>query len=203
MNWDIFISHASEDKVRVARPLKEYLEDYGWRVWLDESELKIGDSLREKIDDGLSYSRFGVVILSKNFFAKNWAKAELNALITREYAEKKVILPIWHHLEVENVQKYSPLLSDKIAVSTKKGLREVANQIEKTIIAYDPSLKPDKHKIIYLKFKAKEILNRETDYRFAYSYPNKGFDPRVIRDTFPIEPHYVKLIKGTTNVNRA
>jgi len=68
--WDIFISHASEDKVTVARPLAAALRRAGVRVWLDEHELRVGDSLSEKVDEGLSQSRFGVVILSPGFFAK-------------------------------------------------------------------------------------------------------------------------------------
>jgi hypothetical protein len=54
MLWDIFISHASEDKAEVARPLQKILEGAGLRVWLDENQLEIGDSLREKIDEGLA-----------------------------------------------------------------------------------------------------------------------------------------------------
>jgi hypothetical protein len=58
-DWDAFISHASEDKDSVARPLANHLAGFGLKVWLDESELHLGDSLREKIDAGLAQSRFG------------------------------------------------------------------------------------------------------------------------------------------------
>lgn len=53
MDYDLFISHASEDKDHVARPLAKHLQDLGLRVWLDEFELTLGDSLRRKIDHGL------------------------------------------------------------------------------------------------------------------------------------------------------
>jgi hypothetical protein len=69
--WDFFISHASEDKLDVARPLSERLVAAGFRVWLDENELSLGDSLRRKIDQGLSRSRYGAVILSRSFFSKS------------------------------------------------------------------------------------------------------------------------------------
>ncbi len=72
--WDAFISHASEDKAEVVLPLATELRKYGLRIWLDNFSLKIGDSLREKIDEGLAESRFGVVILSPAFFSKNWPK---------------------------------------------------------------------------------------------------------------------------------
>jgi len=93
--WDIFISHAGEDKATVARPLTTALRRVGVRVWLDEHELTVGDSLSEKIDEGLSQSRFGAVILSPAFFAKHWPKKELAGLRAREEEAQKVILPIW------------------------------------------------------------------------------------------------------------
>ena len=55
MQYDAFISHASEDKREVARPLAEA----GLRVWLDAFELTVGDNLRREIDKGLSRSRLG------------------------------------------------------------------------------------------------------------------------------------------------
>lgn len=81
---DFFISHASEDKEAVARPLADELKARGFRVWLDEFELRLGDSLRAKIDEGLRVSRFGVVILSPAFFSKRWPQQELNGLAARE-----------------------------------------------------------------------------------------------------------------------
>jgi hypothetical protein len=81
--WDIFISHASEDKQAVAIPLAVELKTYCLRLWLDRWILSPGDSLRQKIDEGLRSSRLGVVILSRSFFAKPWPRAELDALYTR------------------------------------------------------------------------------------------------------------------------
>src|SRR5258706_10107710 len=101
--WDVFISHASEDKDAIARPLAEALRAKGLRVWYDEFSLTVGDSLRRKIEQGLSNSRFGVVILSHRFFAKHWAEQELNGLATREVGGEKVILPVWHGVTFEDV----------------------------------------------------------------------------------------------------
>ena len=73
---DVFISHAHEDKADVARPLTEALTERGLSVWLDEHELRIGDSLLRKIDEGLASSTFGVVVLSPDFFDKRWPRRE-------------------------------------------------------------------------------------------------------------------------------
>ena len=69
---DVFISHAGEDKEDVARPIAEALAAAGWSVWLDEYELTVGDRLTRSINVGLASSRFGVVVLSRAFFAKHW-----------------------------------------------------------------------------------------------------------------------------------
>lgn len=129
MDFDIFISHASEDKEDLVRPLAEQLRQRGLRVWLDETELKLGDSLRRSIDRGLSTSRFGLVILSPNFLSKEWPQKELDGLVAREDGSSKVILPIWHNVTRDNILAYSPLLADKIAAPTSKGLNYVADQV--------------------------------------------------------------------------
>jgi len=133
MRWDVFISHASEDKLEVARPLADLLGRSGLRVWLDENELKIGDSLRERIDQGLANSEYGIVILSPAFFAKDWPTRELDGLAARETRNRKVILPVWHQMNQALVAQHSPMLADKLAVSTDRGIDQVALAILKVI----------------------------------------------------------------------
>ena len=82
----------------VVRPLVKALTRAGIKVWVDEHELRIGDSLSEKIDEGLAMSQFGAVILSPAFLAKHWPKKELSGLRAREEDGQKVILPIWHNV---------------------------------------------------------------------------------------------------------
>lgn len=108
----------SEDKPQIALPLANTLRKLNVSVWLDAFELKIGDSLRRKIDDGLVHSRFGVVILSKAFLAKNWPQYELDGLVTRTVSGEQTILPIWHGITKAEVMAASPSLADKIARST-------------------------------------------------------------------------------------
>jgi hypothetical protein len=127
--WDVFISHAAEDKAEVARPLAEALTRAGFRVWYDELTLSVGDSLRRTIDRGLAESRYGVVILSPNFLAKEWPRRELDGLTAREVASGKVILPVWHRLGREQIERFSPPLADKLGVSTDRGIGHVAEQI--------------------------------------------------------------------------
>ena len=127
--WDVFISHASEDKELVARPLSSYLQRAGIKVWLDENELTIGDSLREKIDEGLAQSRFGIVILSKHFLAKEWPQRELNGLVALEEGGYKVILPVWYQISKRELSAYSPILADKLAADASNGVRYAVKKL--------------------------------------------------------------------------
>jgi len=120
IGYDAFISHATEDKEKVVKPLANALTRIKYRVWYDEFELRVGDSLRKSIDKGLLNSRFGVVVLSPAFFSKKWPQYELNGLTAREMDGHKVILPVWHMLDRDNVLAYSPTLADKVALSTRK-----------------------------------------------------------------------------------
>lgn len=128
--YDAFISHASEDKESVARPLFRFLSELGVKVWFDEIQLAIGDSLRKSIDGGLTQSKFGIVIISPHFLAKNWTQYELDSLVAREMETHKIILPIWHKISKNEVLSYSPKLADKLALHTSIAtLEEIALSI--------------------------------------------------------------------------
>jgi hypothetical protein len=101
--YDAFISHASEDKEDLVRPLAEKLQEAGFSIWYDEFQLKVGDSLRRSIDKGLANSKFGIVVLSSNFFAKNWPQYELDGLVAKEMSAGKTILPLWHKVSKNEV----------------------------------------------------------------------------------------------------
>jgi hypothetical protein len=127
---DVFVAHASEDKEVAARPLAQALIDRGWTVWLDELRLTVGDSLSRRIDAALARSRFGVVILSPAFFAKEWPQKELAGLAAREVAAgTKVILPVWHEVDQSYLVKHSPLLADRVGAEMTAGIDHVADQI--------------------------------------------------------------------------
>jgi len=132
--FDVFISHASEDKETIARPLALKLTEFGARVWFDEFTLEVGDSLSRSIDRGLAMSRYGVVVLSKAFVSKGWPEYELRGLVTKEVGDQKVILPIWHQISKDEIASYSPTLADKVALdSSKISLEELALQILRVV----------------------------------------------------------------------
>ncbi|RUR30638.1 toll/interleukin-1 receptor domain-containing protein [Vreelandella nanhaiensis] len=133
--YDLFISHASEDKEEFVRPLAETLENMGVKVWYDEFTLKVGDSLRKSIDHGLVKSKFGTVILSAAFCSKNWTQYELDSMIAREMNGHKMILPIWHKISKDEVIKFSPALADKVALNTSiSSIQEIAGELSEVIL---------------------------------------------------------------------
>lgn len=132
---DVFICHASEDKEEVARPLATLLMERGMKVWYDEFSLTIGDSLRDSIDQGLAGSRFGAIVLSPDFFKKEWPRAELDGLVAKQRASGgKVLLPIWHRITRDEVLAQSPTLAGLKALNTSvMSLADIADEIARVV----------------------------------------------------------------------
>ncbi len=116
--YDVFVSHASEDKKDFVDPLVEALQDAGIRVWYDTLEMQWGKSLREQIDNGIKRSRFAILVLSKNFFAKRWPQRELDGILAKQDVTGATPLPIWHNISFEEVYDFSPTLSGVFSLST-------------------------------------------------------------------------------------
>lgn len=132
--YDVFISHASEDKDEVVRELANSLINQGLDVWFDEMALRIGDSLRQKIDKGLASSKVGLVVLSPAFIKKGWTNYELDGIVTKAVSGEQVLLPIWHNITKQQVVDFSPSLADKVARSTATHtINEISNEIAELI----------------------------------------------------------------------
>ena len=131
--WDVFACYASEDREAVAGPLSAMLSDLGLRVWYDQMELRVGDSIRGKIRTGLKRCRFGVVILSESFFGKRYPESELSGLDQREQDGGKIILPVWHDIDEEFVRLHDPRLADRVALKWQDGIVSVTTELLKVI----------------------------------------------------------------------
>lgn len=118
--YDVFVSHAWEDKAEFVDEFVEELRKLDIKVWYDTSEIKWGDSMRARIDDGLKKSKFGVAVLSPDYIkdGKYWTKAELDGLFQLESINGKTLLPVWHKLTKKEVMEYSPIIGSKLAMTT-------------------------------------------------------------------------------------
>ena len=138
--WDFFISHAFEDAREIAKPLCDALNAKGLITWYVDYALRAGDRMHASIDYGLARSRYGIVLLTKQFLGKPWTQNELNELATREVEGKRVVLPVWHKVGFRDIYDYSPVLADRVAISTEKGLDYLVKRLWD--IAKQPS-RPD------------------------------------------------------------
>ena len=104
------------------------------KVWYDKFSLTWGDSLMKKINEGIANSNFGILILSHNFFSKEWTQKEMEALFDKEMMGGKVILPLWHNISKNDVAKYSPLIAGKLALKTSDlTIEEICDKLEEQL----------------------------------------------------------------------
>ncbi len=136
--YDCFICHAGADKKDFVDELAARLKQH-CKVWYAGFELKIGDSLAGKIDEGLTKSRRGVVVLSRNFFGlrRRWPRKELNALVSK--AQERAVLPVWHRITHDEIATHSALLADIFAVESSEGMDVVVRKLLDSMeIAVEP-----------------------------------------------------------------
>lgn len=128
--YDVFISHAVEDKMAIANALYDALVAKGLKVWYSGRELSIGARLIDTIFQGLGKCRYGVVILSPTYLTKIWALGEFFTFLQREQQENKnLILPVLHDITPEELAARYPLMADIVAVRASKGVDYVATEI--------------------------------------------------------------------------
>lgn len=111
--YDVFVSHANANKQSFVDSLYDQLNRLRIRIWYDSTEIDWGDGLKEKIQEGLSKCRFGIVILSPEFIERKWTNQELSELLTRQNeSHEKVVLPLLYNLTVEQMKEQYPVLGD-------------------------------------------------------------------------------------------
>jgi hypothetical protein len=132
---DLFICHDSRDKEFV-RPLARALQEQFVNVWYDEFSIAVGDSIIQRIDEGLQSCRLAVIVVSKNLISrKKWSFREFRSLSSRETEScKKVILPVWLGVTREEVAAYSPDLADKYALNASLGTEALAAALKREVI---------------------------------------------------------------------
>ena len=81
--YDVFLSHNAKDKPRVRR-LAERLKQAGLRVWFDEWNVRSGDIIALKVDEGLEQSRVLLLCFSPNALASGWVALERSTATPRD-----------------------------------------------------------------------------------------------------------------------
>lgn len=123
---EVFISYNHNDK-DIARSIANDLNEVGIKSWIDEGQLDIGDSIIEKIADGLDTVKYIVALISKHSITSNWVKKELSIAMTKEINSRRLkVLPL-----VIDGTKVPTLLSDKFYgdISSNEKYSSILNQI--------------------------------------------------------------------------
>ena len=133
--YDVFISHASEDKDDFVEPLTKALKEAGINTWYDSDQIGWGQSIRQSIDKGLINSRFCIVVLSPSFLKKYWTNYELNGIFQKDVTnDGSVILPIWHNVTRDEIQKQNLTLTDMLAMNSAiHSTEEIVESLKKMV----------------------------------------------------------------------
>lgn len=138
--YDAFISFAEQDKLEIVTPLVKALEARNKHVWYSSNQLQVGDSISEEINQAISLSRFGILIISPSYF-KAWPINELNAMFAKyTHSGVNTLLPVWHNVSYEQVLNKVPLIADKFAVQSDIGIDEITNYLISAMKIQDSSL---------------------------------------------------------------
>ena len=130
--FDVFLSHASEDKEQFVDALVKELKNQGIVVWYDKDQIKVGDDIRIQMEQGISNSRHGVVVASPHFF-KYWPETELSALYSKRKRPGHAILPVILNLTQAELEDKSPFLGSLANLPASEGASKVAYALSEAI----------------------------------------------------------------------
>lgn len=130
---DFFISHASEDKDSFVRELANNLMLNGALVFYDEYSIKLGDSLTESINKGITNASHAIIVLSNFFFEKAWTNTELQALFNKSLREQFKLLIIYHEVKHSTAAERYPLLADIKGIDSSIGIEKIGQSLFEAI----------------------------------------------------------------------
>ena len=118
--YDVFISHASKDKLDYVDNLKNSLDKLRINVFYDKDTIEWGDMWKDKILEGVAKAEFAIIVISENFFGREWTELELNEFLHRQNSNgQKIILPILYNIDDEQLRERYPDVADIQALKGK------------------------------------------------------------------------------------
>lgn len=119
--YDVFISHASKDKADLVEELYQSLNKLGVAIFYDKESLEWGDNWKDRILNGTKKAEFAIIVISENFFDREWTERELSEFLNRQNRNgQKLILPILHNITVSQLQKKYQSVADLQAIDSSK-----------------------------------------------------------------------------------
>lgn len=123
--YDVFISHANKDKSEYVDELYLAIRKLGTHIFYDSEVLSWGDNWKQVILDGTERSEFAVIVISENFFDREWTEIELNEFLTRQNTSgQKIVLPLLHNISLDMLKEKYPALGDIQVIDTQRYTKE-------------------------------------------------------------------------------
>ena len=123
--YDVFISHANKDKSDYVDELYLSLRKLNINIFYDSEILSWGDNWKQIILDGTEKSEFAIIVISENFFGREWTERELEEFLNRQNANgQKIVLPLLHNVTIDKLVEIYPYLGDIQMISTDKYSKE-------------------------------------------------------------------------------
>lgn len=117
--YDVFISHASKDKSDYVDQLNGALRKLGVSIFYDTDVISWGDNWKKTILDGTAASEFAIIVISENFFDREWTERELKEFMQRQNDNnQKIVLPLLHNITVDQFKTKYPELAEIQAIET-------------------------------------------------------------------------------------
>lgn len=117
--YDVFVSHASADKLEYVGELNKMLQHLGISIFYDDESISWGDDWKQKILDGVNKSEFAIVVISDNFFGREWTEIELDEFLTQQNERgQKVVLPLLYKTSIEKMSSNYPGLTSIQCISS-------------------------------------------------------------------------------------
>ena len=118
--YDLFLSHANIDKIEIIDSLYSSLESLGINIFYDKKSLEWGDKWKDRILDGVQKAEFAIIVISENFFNREWTEKELKEFLNRQNKEgQKIILPVVHNITMPQLKSKYPEIADIQAIDSK------------------------------------------------------------------------------------
>lgn len=107
--YDVFLSHASSDKLSYVDGLYDALSRLKINIFYDKEELSWGDNWKDKLIDGTEKSEFAIIVISEAFFDREWTEWELNGFLQKQNETgQKIILPLLHNISYDDMKRKHP-----------------------------------------------------------------------------------------------
>lgn len=133
--WDVFLSHASEDKVSFVEGLVGELKEVGLKVWYDKEQLKGNKSLGQGLEQGFKQSKHMVAVITKDYLEKEWTIAELEAAQNADPSGREGrLMIILRKISYEELKLKKPFIANRLVFDAASMSGEVlANKINEAI----------------------------------------------------------------------